>query len=316
VDPLSHLYFYKYRVTVRPERELILPQYKGSLLRGLFGHALKRVICPRKGFSCDDCEARCVCAYSLLMATPVPKDHPHAGKYRYPPRPYVIEPPLTEERYFSPSSLLSFEIVLIGVASEYLPYFVHAFLEMGRRDADRNMFEVLSVGALDVEGKEVALIFNRNDESIRASGRKIEYHFFLGEEARNDTVTIALETPLRIKESERLSRNVSFHLLVERLSERAFLLSHFYCGATMEDFQEFSRDARKVETLESQVRWVDWERYSSRQKTRMRLGGIVGSITYRGDFRKYLPLLRLGEHIHVGKAATFGLGKYRVVMGG
>jgi CRISPR/Cas system endoribonuclease Cas6 (RAMP superfamily) len=48
----------------------------------------------------------------------------------------------------------------------------------------------------------------------------------------------------------------------------------------------------------------------------MRLGGIVGSITYRGDFGKYLPLLRLGEHIHVGKAATFGLGKYRVVMGG
>lgn len=313
---LSHLYFYKYRVIIRTKRELILPQYKGSLLRGLFGHALKKVICPRRGFSCDDCEARCVCAYSLLMATPVPEDHPHAGKYRYPPRPYVIEPPLTEERYFSPRSLMNFEIVLIGVANEYLPYFIHAFLEMGRHSADGNMFEVLSVVALDPKGKEVALVFSRDDKSIRASGRKIEYHLFLGEEAGSDTVTIVLETPLRIKESERLSRNVPFYLLVERLSGRAFLLSHFYCGATMEDFREFAQDAGKVETLENLVQWVDWERYSSRQKTRMRLGGIVGSITYRGDFRKYLPLLRLGEHIHVGKATTFGFGKYRVVIGG
>jgi len=316
VHPLSHLYFYKYRVVIRPKKELILPQYKGSLLRGLFGHALKKVICPQRAFSCDDCEVRCACAYSLLMATPIPEDHPHAGKYRYPPRPYVIEPPLTEERYFNPRSLLSFEIVLIGVANEYLPYFIHAFLEMGRRSANGNMFEVLSVVTLDLEGKEVALVFSRDDKSIRAPGRKIEYHLFLGKEAGSDTVTIVLETPLRIKEDERLSRTAPFYLLVERLSERAFLLSHFYCGAAMGNFKEFAQDAGKVETVESLVRWVDWERYSSRQKTRMRLGGIVGSITYRGDFRKYLPLLHLGEHIHVGKAATFGLGKYRVVMGG
>ncbi len=45
----------------------------------------------------------------------------------------------------------------------------------------------------------------------------------------------------------------------------------------------------------------------------MILGGWIGEITYKGDFQKYLPLLRLGEHIHVGKATVFGLGKYRII---
>jgi len=58
--------------------------------------------------------------------------------------------------------------------------------------------------------------------------------------------------------------------------------------------------------------WYDWERYSSRQDRRMKLGGFVGEITYLGDLKDFLPFLLLGSYIHVGKGATFGLGKYRI----
>jgi CRISPR/Cas system endoribonuclease Cas6 (RAMP superfamily) len=33
---------------------------------------------------------------------------------------------------------------------------------------------------------------------------------------------------------------------------------------------------------------------------------------YEGDLGPFLPLLRLGELLHVGKHATFGLGRYEV----
>jgi len=65
--------------------------------------------------------------------------------------------------------------------------------------------------------------------------------------------------------------------------------------------------------MRNKLYWQDWERYSSRQQTRMKFGGWVGEIIYQGDFQRFLPLLRLGEHIHVGKVTTFGLGKYRIV---
>ncbi|TMA55202.1 MAG: CRISPR system precrRNA processing endoribonuclease RAMP protein Cas6, partial [Deltaproteobacteria bacterium] len=68
--------------------------------------------------------------------------------------------------------------------------------------------------------------------------------------------------------------------------------------------------AEQIETATSDLRWYDWERYSARQDVRMKLGGFVGRVTYRGDLQPFLPLLRLGEVVHVGKGTSFGLGKY------
>jgi CRISPR/Cas system endoribonuclease Cas6 (RAMP superfamily) len=60
------------------------------------------------------------------------------------------------------------------------------------------------------------------------------------------------------------------------------------------------------------IRWRDWERYSARQDTRMKMGGFVGKVNYRGDVGEFLPLLRLGEILHLGKGTGFGLGRYEI----
>ncbi|MDK2820086.1 MAG: hypothetical protein PWP31_51 [Clostridia bacterium] len=78
------------------------------------------------------------------------------------------------------------------------------------------------------------------------------------------------------------------------------------------DFQEEIKRAEQVKTVFQDTRWVDWERYSSRQDTRMKLGGVVGKVTYQGELAELWPLLIIGQWTHVGKAVTFGMGKYRV----
>ncbi len=70
--------------------------------------------------------------------------------------------------------------------------------------------------------------------------------------------------------------------------------------------------ARKIWTIERQLKWVDWERYSARQETRLKMGGFVGRATFEGELGEFLPYLRLGELIHVGKGTSFGLGQYRI----
>lgn len=46
----------------------------------------------------------------------------------------------------------------------------------------------------------------------------------------------------------------------------------------------------------------------------MKLGGFVGEITYkRENLTDFLPYVILGSFTHVGKEATFGLGKYEIV---
>lgn len=79
------------------------------------------------------------------------------------------------------------------------------------------------------------------------------------------------------------------------------------------DIREWKRASEAIRLVESHIAPYDWERYSNRQRTRMKLGGVVGTATYAGDLAPFLPLLSLGEWLHVGKGATFGLGKYQIL---
>jgi len=45
----------------------------------------------------------------------------------------------------------------------------------------------------------------------------------------------------------------------------------------------------------------------------MKLGGFLGNITFEGDLKEFIPFIKLGEYIHIGKQTSFGLGKYEIV---
>ena len=79
------------------------------------------------------------------------------------------------------------------------------------------------------------------------------------------------------------------------------------------DFRGLIEKAATVKQTQSDIRWYNWKRYSTRQEAWMSLGGIVGSVLYEGDLSGFMPLLRLGEYVHVGKGTSFGLGKYDIV---
>jgi hypothetical protein len=59
----------------------------------------------------------------------------------------------------------------------------------------------------------------------------------------------------------------------------------------------------------SDVRRVEWNRYSSSQKAPMQFGGLMGSLEYSGELAPFLPFLRMAELTHLGGKSTFGLGK-------
>lgn len=78
------------------------------------------------------------------------------------------------------------------------------------------------------------------------------------------------------------------------------------------DFKGTIEKAQAIKTIGSNLRWHDWERYSARQDTRMKMGGFVGEITFEGNIEPFMPLIKAGEVLHVGKGTTFGFGKYEI----
>ena len=94
-EDIEQLMLYgKYRFNCRFENVAVLPPYKGSTFRGVFGSALKKVVCSLKRQECTKCLLRQRCLYSLVFETGIAINLPDNSKMSSPPHPYVIEPPL------------------------------------------------------------------------------------------------------------------------------------------------------------------------------------------------------------------------------
>ncbi|MGB9716175.1 MAG: CRISPR system precrRNA processing endoribonuclease RAMP protein Cas6, partial [Thermodesulfovibrionales bacterium] len=112
-----------------------------------------------------------------------------------------------------------------------------------------------------------------------------------------------------------LTLDLEFHILIRNLLRRLSLLSYFHCGGEPAelDFKKIIEMAKRVNLKERNLRWYDWERYSTRQDTRMKMGGFVGDIIFEGYIEPFMPFIKAGEILHVGKGTSFGLGKYEIV---
>lgn len=126
-------------------------------------------------------------------------------------------------------------------------------------------------------------------------------------------LTLDFITPTRIVVNEDLVVDLELHHLIRSLLRRISTLSYFHCGERLDlDFKGLIERAQGVKVIQRKTEWHDWERYSARQDVRMKLGGFIGRAVFRGEMTEFMPFLKAGETLHVGKGTSFGLGKYRM----
>lgn len=298
----------RFEIILTPKETLFLPAYKGSTFRGGFGHAFKRVVCANREAECKDCLLREKCIYAYVFETPPPKDTEIMRKYPAAPHPFVIEPPLDTKREFREGEELTFGLILIGRAIDYLPYFIFTFEELGRIGLGKGRGKYFLKEVRDEQGKSIY----SGQEKLLREGFSIINPADLNLPF-SSSLTLNFLTPTRIKYRERLTKDLKFHILIQALLRRIYLLSYFHCDEIWKpDFSNLITASEEIKIEKQNLIWYDWERYSSRQDRRMKLGGFVGEITYSGDLKDFLPYLLFGEYIHVGKGATFGLGRYEI----
>lgn len=314
---LSHFTFAKFRFTIKAVEEMALPAYKGAVFRGGFGYAFKKIVCiQRTKKECSECLLHKSCVYSYVFETAPPEDTRVLRLYRTVPHPFVIEPPLSGERIVKQNDALTFNLILIGRAVDYLPYFILTFAELGKQGIGKNRskFILEKVEYLDIsgEGKTIYTCENEKLQSDYALLNAAQLNR-AGESNGNSRIEIEFLTPFRARFDGKITDDIGFHIIFRNLIRRVSSLQYFHCGRELEcDYKAYIEDAEKIETVSNNLQWLDWERYSTRQKQKMTLGGVLGNVKYEGDFRQFMQILRLGEYIHVGKGTSFGLGKYRM----
>jgi len=291
-----------------------------NTLRGGFGAAFKHLVCVyRPPQPCDPCLLRHTCPYGALFETARPPDSPGLRRDTDIPRPFVLEPPLDSKTRYEPGEVLEVGLVLVGRAIGYLPYFLVAFQELGRAGlgATRGKFTVKDVHAVNALTGQEVLLYAEGKGVVADPDMGVglaEAETTAASLAAADEITLRFLSPTRLLDNNRLVAKPEFLVLVRALVRRISSLAAFYCGDRSRlDLRPVVEAASRVTVARSNLRWWDWQRYSARQRTQMKLGGFVGEVTYRGPLQAFLPLLLLGTITHVGKACTFGHGRYELI---
>lgn len=300
----------RYHFSAAFEDDALLPPFKGSTFRGVFGVALKNVVCALKHRECAECLLNRQCVYALVFESLAQK----GDGLPSPPHPFVIEPPLSAETHFHKDDIFIFQLILFGRANDYLAYFIYAFEEMGqlgigkRLNGKRSGFRLVSV-ANDQE-----ILYDCTDRNlIKRTPPELILEDSSIIESPTTTITVFLQTPLRLKFQNSLKAELPFHVLIRATLRRIATLNHHYgSGEPSLDYRGLVARANGVAIKSVDLKWYDWKRYSNRQDQSMLVGGMAGAITYEGQLAEFIPLLRYAEKVHLGKATTFGLGKLQI----
>ena len=308
---LSSITFIRVRVTFGALQPIVLPEYKGSAFRGCMGEVLRKQVCNHPNLECGQCEERFACPFSLIFNSFVSPDHPHQRKFSKSPHPYIIDPLPGNKTEFEKGDTFGFDLTLIGKAMEQLPLLISVFQRMGETGIGkgRGQFKPVELQRLD---------------------RQMDYRplpvFGLPEVWSMETIpipavekeiTLILENPLRLRENGKLLHTApGFDFFISRLVQRMGLLAHFHCGAPWPDQEtSYPSEPTGIGISYSKVQVTDWRRYSGTQDTTMNFDGLLGKITYHGEgLNLWIPLLAMGGYLHSGSTATFGLGKYSLLV--
>ena len=127
-------------------------------------------------------------------------------------------------------------------------------------------------------------------------------------------IVLRFLTPTRLPDRGELAAPTRFRPLAFLMLRRVLELAHFHVpGSTIDwTFRPLLEQAGAVRVVEPNLRWKEWTRWSNRQQRQIDMGGYVGELTLEGDLGPFAALLRTAEIVHVGKGATFGLGRVSV----
>lgn len=315
--------------------DITLPAFTGSTFHGVLGRALSDVRYSDRREACSQCACRPECRYANLYSYlfETPADHPFVSQagslirknQKEYPKPVILDPP--RGGAYPEGDQLMLQMTLIGKAIECLPFAVCALrlFSQARFGPSKECLMLDSVmDGVDSENHVETLIYNGKTDTYIGPGSVCDLNRITEETYGNldtanaaSSIHIRFLTPFRFMENNRLGASLDFKVFMARILDRIELLSVHSPLTGPIDKNAILDAAAQVKTEKPEnlnLHWHDWERYSSRQNKRMKFGGYLGDIVFSGNLIPFLPYIKLGEFLHVGKQSTFGLGKYRVMF--
>ena len=123
-------------------------------------------------------------------------------------------------------------------------------------------------------------------------------------------VKVSFPLPVSIKKDGKILHVIAFDSFMRSFFRRLSLLEYFHNNGTGEyPFGNLLKILPNVKIDEISLSYKRIPRYSTRQKQKIYLEGVIGTIIYKNVPGAFLSYIRTMEDLHIGKNTSFGLGK-------
>jgi len=292
--------YHRLDFSIQFAKPVVFENFSVFLFRSLLGKELFRLICPFKKKICDSCSLRFKCAYSYVFESPVTKDNPILFGRNFASHPFVMS---TDVGVNKSTETLKLTMLLIGDAAEYIPIIFWSLIRAGQHGIFKARVP-FKINALFINGQSAY-------DGEKLSMPKEKHCWTLNEspEQRKGQLFLEFLTPVRFKKDGRYIKQLSFEDVIQAALRRLEILSATYGSL---EFKKIAFPQFVLEHEHGQMSWKDYDRWSARQKQKMRMGGSVGLLTASGVFSQTcLSLLEGAQLFHIGKNTSFGLGKIK-----
>lgn len=287
------------------------------MLRRVLGKALIDLFCPYGEPRCQPQGGKPVAPQTLCaLAEACPYGVLYAASQSGRP-PFVLAVITDDERVGRAGHLL-LALTLVGPACQAYGWALMAIargLRLGLGKS-RERWEIAAVERLRPDGSCEPLCA----EALSAMpSTLVPDHLDLDTEPirKPQQVVIVLHSPTRLLRGGRLVRSgqeLGFEVLIARILDRFRGLFGDRASEVLrpENRARMEDEAARVPLVRDETRWIDVPDYSARSRSALLMGGLMGRLVYGEGAARFLPILRAGEILHVGKNPTAGCGRMEV----
>jgi hypothetical protein len=284
------------------------PGKSANTVRGAFGSIFKQLVCIPECRETPQCEHRAGCPYARIFEPSAVLEGPSG--LRDWPRPFAFRAAHLDGERILPGAPFYFDVHLFDAKDPPIVYFVLAFEQVAREGLGpaRGRARLMRVEQLDSDVRQCGCVYNGETFLMTELRPPISLDLRATEETASK-VRVRFATPTELKHGELLAARPEFPVLLGRVRDRISTLRALYGPGPLEiDFKELGERAGAVRMTRCNLRFSDAERRSAKTGERHPLGGFVGEAEYEGALGEFLPWLRAGWWVGIGRQTVWGKG--------
>ncbi len=315
---MNYLRIYPLEIILKAEENISLPSFVTNTIRGAFGYNLKNLACVYRNIKrdCKKCLLKKSCVYSRIFESTVDnikKNKPNMSNLlKDVPDPFIFYIPPESGRFeVEKNKMFSIRLVLLGDIIDDLPWFIVTFNHMTEVGLGKDFQKVVVDSVEHYSGH----IYSSDTETFINYLPGLPNDVLLPD---SDIKEIMLQflTPLRLRIQNSVIDSLDKQMFWNAVVRRWYLVNEVWnISPLLSDYEKYFKLYEQITDFKSEMSWVRYRRYSTRQNKWIYLSGLQGNIRLSGSLNELYPILKLAELINIGKSTSYGMGKFKLIRG-